>query len=287
MTERTVRIGVVAPGSRIEPEVAEAVTRLAAALYPERPPELRFHPQCFLAAGHFAGDDAARAAAFLDVANDPALDALWFARGGYGSARIAARVLPALGEDARNKAYLGYSDAGSLLAGLYKAGFGRLAHGPMPADIRRPGGDEAVGRALAFLVDGAASALEPSVLLGRPSVAFNITVLSHLIGTPLEPDLAGHVLMLEEVGEHMYRIDRALFHLTSARAVRAAAGIMLGRCSAIPPNEPDFGASAEEVAQHWCRVSGISYLGRADIGHDAENKVVPFGRYALGRQRKR
>jgi muramoyltetrapeptide carboxypeptidase len=76
----------------------------------------------------------------------------------------------------------------------------------------------------------------------------------------------------------MYRIDRSLFHITSNPGIRKAAGIWLGRCSAIPPNDPDFGQTEEEVARHWCERSGIPYLGRADIGHDVDNKVVPFGR---------
>jgi muramoyltetrapeptide carboxypeptidase len=102
-------------------------------------------------------------------------------------------------------------------------------------------------------------------------------VLSHLLGTPLEPDLDGHVLMLEEVGEAMYRIDRSLFHITGSANVRRAAGIMLGRCSNITPNQPDFGMNEEEIARYWCRRAGIAFLGRADIGHDADNKIVPFG----------
>ena len=83
--------------------------------------------------------------------------------------------------------------------------------------------------------------------------------------------------MLEEVSEHMYRIDRSLFHLTSHRALRRVAGIRLGRCSAIPPNDPEFVLNEVEVVEHWCKVSGIPYLGRADIGHDSGNKIVPFG----------
>jgi muramoyltetrapeptide carboxypeptidase len=99
-----------------------------------------------------------------------------------------------------------------------------------------------------------------------------------MLGTPLEPDLADHVLMLEEVSEQMYRIDRALFHITSNPAIRNVAGIRLGRCSEIVPNDPDFGQTEEQVVKYWCRKSGIAYLGRADIGHDIANKIVPFGR---------
>ncbi len=273
-----ISIGIVAPASRLDPELAEQTIALARALYPDRPPELRFHPQCFLASGHFAGDDETRARAFLEVANDPGIDALWFARGGYGSGRLAARVLAGLTPVASRKAYMGYSDAGALLAALYTRGFTGLAHGPMPADLRRADGDVAVKRALAYLVARSPSALEPTVSAGPPTAAFNLTVLSHLIGTPWQPELSGHVLMLEEVSEHMYRIDRALWHITASAAMRGLAGIRLGRCSAIPPNEPDFGQTAEQVVRHWCEISGIPYLGSADIGHDINNKVVPLGR---------
>ena len=104
-----------------------------------------------------------------------------------------------------------------------------------------------------------------------------MTVLSQILGTPLQPDLAGHVLMLEEVGEALYRIDRSLFHITSNAEIRRVSGVMLGRCSNITPNEPDFGMNEEEIARYWCRRSGIPWLGRADIGHDSNNKIVPFG----------
>jgi muramoyltetrapeptide carboxypeptidase len=75
----------------------------------------------------------------------------------------------------------------------------------------------------------------------------------------------------------MYRIDRFLFQITSSPAVRRAAGIRLGRCSLTPPNDPDFGRDETAVVVEWCAKSGVPYLGRADIGHDADNKIVPFG----------
>jgi muramoyltetrapeptide carboxypeptidase len=269
------RIGIVAPSTPILPETADRVTAIAAASCPGA--ELVFHPQCFLSHNHFAGPDAARAEAFVETANDPGIDALWFARGGYGSCRIADAVLARLGPAARDKAYLGYSDAGFLLAGLYRAGFPDLAHGPMPNDLRRDGGEAAVRRALAWLTERSGDALEPG-LGAAPAAAFNVTVFGHLLGTALEPDLAGHELLLEDVSEHMYRTDRAMFHITSQEALRGLAGIRLGRCTEVPANDPEFGESEEEVFRFWCARAGIPYLGRADIGHDADNKVVPFGR---------
>jgi muramoyltetrapeptide carboxypeptidase len=269
------RIGVVAPSTPILTDAAERVTALAAAEFPDV--EIVFHPQCFLTHNHFAGTDAAREEAFVDVASDAGFDALWFARGGYGSCRIAESALARLNGAARAKTYLGYSDAGYLLAGLYAAGFEKIAHGPMPNDVKREGGEAAVRRALGWLAQRDAGALEPSMPGTAKTAAFNITVFSQLLGTPLQPDLRGHVLMLEDVSEYLYRTDRSMFHITGNPNVRGVAGIRLGRCSEVPENDPDFGETEEEIARHWCERSGIPYLGRADIGHDSDNKVVPFG----------
>ena len=111
---------------------------------------------------------------------------------------------------------------------------------------------------------------------GAPAAAFNLTVLSHLIGTPWQPDLSGWVLMIEDVDEYMYRLDRALWQVLSATGMGGLAGLRLGRCRNIPENEPDFVLTEAEMAQQRCAAAGVAWLGRADIGHDAANKVVPL-----------
>jgi muramoyltetrapeptide carboxypeptidase len=254
---------VVAPVRAIAAEIDPAI-------------RIDFHDQCFERHGHFAGNDQRRADAFVEVANEAGYDILWFGRGGYGSCRVAEAILGRLGDAARAKTYLGYSDAGYLLAGLYKAGIGTVAHGPMPGDFARRG-REPVERALRWLARRDPDCLEPHAAAGEKAAAFNMIVFSQLLGTALEPDLTDHVLMLEEVEEPLYRIDRTLFQVTGNAKVRRVAGLRLGRCAPIPPNHPDFGENEEEVARLWCDRSGIAYLGRADIGHDAANKVVPFG----------
>lgn len=267
------RIGVMAPASPLSPDLAERVSALAA-------PDMKivFHPQCFLADGHFAGTDKAREDALVELANDPELDAVWFGRGGYGACRIAEAALDRLGPSARRKAWLGYSDGGAVLAGLQRRGFASVAHGPIPGDLNRAGGEAAVRRALAWLRHGDPAALEPSIKEGGPpALAFNIAVLSSILGTPLEPDFAGRVLMLEEVSEHLYRIDRFLFQITSTPSVRKAAGVRLGRILDVPENDRPFGEAPLAMIRRWCDRAGLPFLGEADIGHDGANKVVPFG----------
>jgi muramoyltetrapeptide carboxypeptidase len=224
--------------------------------------------------GHFAGPDEARLSALREVMVDPSVDAIWFARGGYGSNRIAAAALADLPETARTKTYMGYSDAGFLLAGLHRAGVA-AAWGPMPQDVLRTGGAAAIARALDWLVRRDPSALEPEI--EEPALAFNLTVLSNLLGTSLEPDFAGVDLLVEEVSEQLYRIDRTMFHVSASENVRKVRRIRLGRVSDILENDPAFAIDEVGIIEDWCARSSIIYGGRADIGHDAANRVVPFG----------
>ncbi|MGH6729830.1 MAG: LD-carboxypeptidase [Sphingomicrobium sp.] len=264
------RIAVVAPSCTFSREAAARLERLAAQ---RGDYEILVHPQCFLDDGHFAGPDEVRLAALREAMADPAIDAIWFARGGYGSNRIAEAAVKDLPDAARSKTYLGYSDAGFLHAGFDKAGL-TVAWGPMPQDLLRDDGEAATGRALEWLVRRDPAALEPG--LDGPAMAFNLTVLSNLLGTPLEPDFSGIDLLIEDVGEHHYRLDRTMFHLTASANVRSVRRIRLGRISDIPANHPEFGAEDSEIVRDWCSRSGIEFGGAADIGHDSGNKVVPF-----------
>lgn len=266
----TTRIAICAPGTPITPDIAAQVGEIAGEFANL---QLVFHEQCFVEEGHFAGSDAVRLAALVECANDPAIDAVWFAKGGYGSNRIATDALARFDRAAYDKTFLGYSDNGYLLAALYKQGICHAVHGPMPVDIRRAGGDAAVRRALAWLT-GDAGGLEPG-LDQRPTVAFNLITLATLCGTDLMPDLADHVVLVEEVAEHLYAIDRLLFHVT--QNLRGIAGLKLGRLSAIPENDRQFGTEPDAVVRDWCMRSGIPFLGHAEIGHDADNRIVPFG----------
>ena len=267
------RIAICAPSAPLARDAAANVAELARASFPAL--DLLFHEQCFAEAGHFAGNDAVRLAALLECANDPGTQAVWFARGGYGAVRIAADAVARMGPNAADKTFLGYSDGGALLGALYRAGIGHPVHGPIPGDIRRAGGEAAVLRALDCLAGGRRGR-EPSID-HRPTVALNLMTLASIVGTPLMPNLAGHVVMIEEVSEHLYAVDRLLFHVTAHLAPVGIAGLRLGRVSDVPENDRPFGSEPDAMVQDWCARTGLAYLGRADIGHDADNRIVPFG----------
>jgi muramoyltetrapeptide carboxypeptidase len=265
-------IAICAPATPITHEQRDALMALVAAEFPAH--RVSFHDQCFERAGHFAGDDLRRLTGLLECANDPAFDVVWFAKGGYGSNRIAEAAVAQMNAAARAKTYVGFSDAGYLLAALYRNGIGQSVHGHMPVSSRSDGGREAIRRVLRWLA-GDTSGVEPSIDGTTPAAAFNLITLAMLQGTPLMPDLTGHVVMVEEVAEHIYSIDRLFFHL--ANTLPRLAGLRLGAVTDVPENYVEFGQSEEDIARFWCARAGIPYLGRALIGHYSANRVVPFG----------
>lgn len=265
-------IAICAPATPITREQSAALEAMVAAEFPGT--SVTFHEQCFASHGHFAGDDLVRLSALLDCANDPAFDTVWFAKGGYGSNRIAEAAVAQMNAEARHKTYVGFSDCGYLLAALYHARIGQCAHGSMPVSSMSEGGREALRRVLRWL-NGDNSGLEPSLDGVTPAAAFNLITLAMLAKTPIMPDLSGHVLMVEEVAEHLYAIDRMFFAL--AGSMPRLAGLRLGAITAVPENYVEFGQSEEEIARYWCDRMGVRYLGRAEIGHTAANRVVPFG----------
>ncbi len=267
------RIAICAPATPITRDHAAALEALVAAEFPQH--SVFFHDQCFASHGHFAGPDQQRLDALLDCANDPGFDAVWFAKGGYGSNRIAQAAVSFMNDAARMKTYVGFSDMGYLLAALYRAGIGQPVHGPMPVSAISERGREGVRRVLHWLA-GDNRGLEPTLDGRTPHVAFNLITLSMIAGTPLMPDLAGHVVMVEEVSEHIYAIDRLMFHLTNLLPP-GVLGLRLGEVTDVPENNREFGQSLEQIMHYWCARMGIPYLGRAQIGHYPGNRIVPFG----------
>ena len=266
------RIAVCAPATPITREHAEAATTLVVEEFPEH--SITFHEQCFRSAGHFAGTDLERLEALVELANNPEYDAVWFAKGGYGSNRIAEAAVARMNAAARSKTYVGFSDMGYLLAALYRHNIGQPVHGSMPVSARSERGREAVRRVLKWF-SGDGSGLEPSLDGKTPAVAFNLITLAMLTNTPMMPDLTGHVVMVEEVSEHLYSVDRLFFHL--ANTLPRVAGLRLGVVTDVPENYVEFGQGPEEIAKFWCARAGIPYLGRAEIGHTSANRIVPFG----------
>jgi muramoyltetrapeptide carboxypeptidase len=230
--------------------------------------------------------DAVRAAALNELLHDPRVDLLLAARGGYGCARILDRVdFRAL--QARGIPLVGYSDITALHAAAFSQGSGAHIAGPMvcSALARQPVEDgeargldvvlESFRQALAgapFTVAASLRTLREGVTEGRLLPA-NLAVLASLIGTPFMPDLTGVVLVLEDVGEAAYRVDRYLQQLHQAGHLGRLAGLAYGQFS----EGDDAHWLPSVVADFAQRVQGPVVAG-LDFGHGFPSLSLPVGR---------
>ncbi|MEB3292128.1 MAG: LD-carboxypeptidase [Synechococcales bacterium] len=238
--------------------------------------------------GYLAGTDAGRRSQLTFALKQPACRGILCVRGGWGGARILEEfVFPP--QDDRNppKWLVGFSDITSLLWAYGQQGIAGL-HAPLLTTIAQE--PDWSRQRLFNLVQGQfvqGNLLEPLTGNGWGGgtvegilLPANLTVATHLLNTPYEPDLSNVILALEDIGEAPYRIDRLLTHWRMTGALGKVRGIALGRFSLCDPpvGIPSF--SVEEVLRDRLDDLGIPIVSDLPFGHEGENGVLPVGRRA-------
>jgi muramoyltetrapeptide carboxypeptidase len=270
-------VAVVAPGAPVDPELLRAGIDLLASWGLEP----LVAPHVLDRAGFLAGRDSDRLADLSAAWSDPAVRGIVCARGGYGAQRIVDR-LDYAGVRRHPKVFVGYSDVTALHLALGgRAGLVTF-HGPMAAwDASRTGGRSAASlrRAitdsapLGLLPAGAAptETLVPGTAIG-PLVGGNLSLLSASVGTVDQPRLGGALLLLEEVGEAPYRVDRMLRHLLRAGLLARVAGVVVGECVGC-----DSGSGLGEVLAELFGALGRPAVVGFPLGHGRGQLTVPLG----------
>jgi muramoyltetrapeptide carboxypeptidase len=231
-----------------------------------------------------AGDDDTRLGGYLSLLRDPEVDAILFARGGYGVTRLLGRLPEELIRET-GKLHCGYSDLTAMSSFLRERCELISIHGPMvAADLARPRDSLTAawfpalleGRAPRTLEVPAADVLVPGRAEG-PLVGGCLSLLAALVGTPWEFDYDGALLFLEEVGEEAYRVDRMLGTLVSAGRFDRLAGIIAGSMSRVT-----FGGSEDPGKLRALLLDRLGPLGvpvavGLPFGHAGPNVPLPVG----------
>jgi muramoyltetrapeptide carboxypeptidase len=234
------------------------------------------------AQGHLAGSDEQRAADFNAAIRDPAVRAVWASRGGYGATRIINRVdWRALRADP--KLLIGFSDVTALLVAAWQRCGLVTVHGQFVARLHRQ--HQRTREALRRMLFGAPSArvIAGGAAFGArgrvegPLVGGNLAVLTALIGTSDELRAAGCVLLLEEVAEAPYRVDRMLTQLRASSGLGDVRGIALGRPVACDPEPNAASASFAEVITDRFGDLGVPILTGLPVGHTDDQHPVLHG----------
>lgn len=260
-------VAVVAPSGPFDRPTFEQGVAVLARRY-----EPRFTDRVFAKVRYLAGPDADRLAELQQAFDAPGLSAVFQARGGYGAARLLPRF------HGRARAFTGFSDGTALHAALQAQGL-RSVHGPVLTQLgKQP--EEVIERLFALLEGRPTAPLAATQTLVEgvaegPLVGGNLSVLSRLLGTPWMPPVRGAVLLLEDVGERPYRLDRLWTHLAQAGALEGVAGIALGDFTDC--DEKDQSLTAAEVLRSLAQETGLPCAAGFAIGHGAVNQPVVLG----------
>ncbi len=242
--------------------------------------------------GYLSGTDQQRAEDVNKAFADDSVDAVIAVRGGWG----CNRILPLLDYNmirANNKVLLGYSDITSLMNALYvKTGIVSF-HGPNGFSYWA---DFQAQQFRDVIMDGKSTTMRNykekeetlTMMSNRTTtvnsgtaqgvlVGGNLTVLTSLCGTPYFPDLKGKILMLEDVGENIYRIDRFLSQLQLAGHLDGVAGIVFGHCTECDPGGGFGSFTLHEVFEHYFKPLGVPTYTGAQFGHIRDNHILPVG----------
>ena len=272
------RIRAVNPGTWIEPErdFSPMISRCAAEGWRLEIPDNLMHQWRY-----FSATDPNRAADLTTAWLDPTVDAVFYLGGGWGGARV---LEAGFRFSARPKWTLGFSDNSSLLLAQWAAGLPGAVHGSLG------GSDEHWQRTVNLLSGQPVMALKGDGLrpgIGRgPLIVTNLTVATHLIGTPWLPSLEGALLVLEDVGEAPYRIDRMLTQWRNAGLLQQLAGAACGRFSWAEDDILPGDFSMNEILEERLGDLGIPLVVNLPLGHGHPNNALPLGAVAQldGRQ---
>ena len=271
--QRTDTIGIVAPSSPFDKKKYE----MGISILKGMGFRIMQGAAVFEQSRYLAGSDEQRFRDFLNAFQDNDVAAVMAARGGYGTLRLLADVnFTALA--ARPKYFIGFSDSTSVLNLLVQKASVIAIHGPMVTTLPLLSEDS-----LLFLHKMLTQNDFPSLKWNKTEiiqsgntqgtlVGGNLATLCHLVGTPYDIDYKGAIVMLEDVNEPLYKIDRMLTHLKLAGKFQGIKGFLLG----------DFGNDADTTAV-WARVRelvsdpDVPIWGNMPFGHHATNYALPLG----------
>jgi muramoyltetrapeptide carboxypeptidase len=267
------RVAVIAPASAFDRPAFEAGLAVIGARYCVEHGAGIFERHRYL-----AGDDERRLTELLAALADPGIRAVFCARGGYGATRLLAR-LKSQGVPTPVKPLIGFSDITALHLWMQSRGFTSI-HGPVLTQLGRLP-DSTAAHLFALLESGSpappltGTATYCAGTAEGPLLGGNLSVFSRLLGTPFMPELSGAVLLLEDLGERPYRLDRIWTHLQLAGVFERIRGLVLG--SFIDCEEKDAPYSSADVLRELAAATGLPCAAGFPWGHGEVNEPVALG----------
>ncbi len=230
--------------------------------------------------GYLAGNDRDRLNDINRAIRDPKVDAIWCLRGGYGIMRILTEIdYDALSRTP--KAIIGFSDITALHAAVQRKCGLVTYHGPHSREALSDFSRDSLRRAVVEQTDSCGVAPEAREINAGAAegrlVGGNLALLASVCGTPYEPDLSDGILIIEDIDEPVYRIDRMLQQLKLSGAFNGCRAIVFGECVKCPDDAIGGVHSLDEVLSEVAHSLGVPCLAGIPVGHIAEQWTIPLG----------
>ncbi len=275
-------VGICAPSGRVEPASLAA----GIAYLEELGHRVVVPGETACEWRYFAGTDDERLAGFHALVDDPAIDLVMAARGGYGLTRLLSRIDWAR-VAASGKAFVGFSDFTAFNMAAYACANLVTYHGPMlGVDFGRSEPDTfaeqhfwmAVSRDSHRIDDIACDhGYDPRRIDGL-LWGGNLSLIAHLAGTPYFPSIDGGILYVEEIAEEPYAVERLFMQLHHAGVLARQRAIVLGDfADCKPTNASRYPYSMEEVVETLRQIVPVPVLTDLPFGHIARKVTLPFG----------
>ena len=235
---------------------------------------------CFAEDRYFAGSDAQRLADFQEALDNPEYKAIFCARGGYGTTRIIDHLnFDRFLEDP--KWICGFSDLTSLISHVNQLGV-EATHSVMPVVFdQHLESTESLRRLLFNQTYDIESKPHSSNKLGStyaPLVGGNLSILSHILGTKSDTSWEGKIILIEDLNEQKYHIDRMFTQLRRCGKIQKIKGLLVGHMSNLQESSREFGKSMEEIVLENFSHLDIPIAFNIPVGHEEENYALPMGR---------
>jgi muramoyltetrapeptide carboxypeptidase len=242
---------------------------------------VRVAPHCLGRAAYFSGTDAERLADFQHGLDDPSIKAILCARGGYGCVRIVEE-LDWTAFQQNPKWIVGFSDVTVFHQKINQLGVESI-HAIMPLGFTE--GSMEAKETLHKALFGETIILEASPVkencMGTAKgslIGGNMTIIYSLIGTELSYAFKNKILFIEDIGEHIYKVDRMLHAFKLAGIFNQISGLILGGFTEMEDTDVPFGKTIEELISEQVVDLGIPVAFNVPIGHIPDNQAVVVGR---------
>ncbi|MGL2994819.1 S66 peptidase family protein [Flavobacterium sp. TSSA_36] len=230
---------------------------------------------------HFAGTDEERLEDLQNALDDPNIHAIWCARGGYGTVRIIDQ-LDFSKFIQHPKWIIGFSDITTLHCQLHKIGFQSL-HATMPGGIASATtlAKETLYNALfhkPYQINIPSNSLNKTGSTEGILVGGNLSIIDSMLSSASQIDWKDKIMFIEEVGEHLYRVDRMIYSLKRSGALEHLKGIIVGDFEYEVESNLQFGGSHREIILNAAKAYSYPVIFDFPAGHINNNAALIFGK---------